>query len=243
MDNVNHGIDLLVAVAADYAPTRVADGFIHLQKLELFVGLREVQATRSGAGWLFIAEITASARVGQRGITITCVGWQQEIQAAVTDAVARWPIGVLPVLAHWRGKHSCLVNSEPIETQGGPFELLAGPVEVRNLGGEEIPPAPAGTRFTQNLLDVLRNHRPAQRLHWLELYASKFNDGSVDATCRLDNRDWIPGQKVLLNVASSWPTVNLPLQSSRQFAMLVPQNGNPQEIVVPTFFSRLLGRA
>ena len=83
----------------------------------------------------------------------------------------------------------------------------------------------------------------ATHLRDLELYACKFIDGSLDATCRLNNRDWVPGQKALLQLASAWPASNLPLQSSRQFAMLLPERGNSQEIVAPTFWSRLLGRA
>jgi hypothetical protein len=37
--------------------------------------------------------------------------------------------------------------------------------------------------------------------HWLELFTSKFNDGSVEATCRWGNRDWLPGKNVLAEVA------------------------------------------
>jgi hypothetical protein len=97
--------------------------------------------------------------------------------------------------------------------------------------------------FSAPLLPVLRNQRLAQRLHWLELFACKFDDGSVDATCRLDNRDWFDGKNVLVNAASAWPTTKEPMQSCRQFVMLLPKNGDTQEITLPTFWSRLIGRA
>src|SRR5258708_5032669 len=145
--------------------------------------------------------------------------------SAVGDAVAQGALGVLPVLAHWRGKHSCFSASRQMETQGGPFDLLAGPVIARGRSEGESQATAGVASLSESLLDVLSKQRYVQRLHWLEMFACKFDDESVDASCRLDNRDWTVGKRVLADVASAWPAASEPMQSSRQFAMLLPKNG------------------
>jgi hypothetical protein len=241
MHNASHGIELLVAAAEEYAPSKVGDTVARLQDLDLFVDIREVQSMEAGLMAVFISEFNASARERQKGITIT--GRAGDLPSAVVDAVAQWTLGVLPVLAHWRGKHSCLSTSRQMETQASPFDLLAGPVIARGWSEGDLPPTAGVTSLAEFLLDVLRNQRPVQRLHWLEMFTCKFDEGSVDATCRLDNRDWTAGRRVLVDVASAWPTTQEPIQSCRQFAMLLPKNGDTQTIIVPTFWSRLFGRA
>jgi hypothetical protein len=170
------------------------------------------------------------------------VGTAGDLPAAVADAVAQWTLGVLPVLAHWRGKHSCFATSGPLDTQGGQFELLAGPVISRGQSEAESNPGGVGEYLTQSLSPVLGNERLAQRLHWLELFTCKVEGATADATCRLDNRDWLPGKNVLVDVAAAWPAAQEPLQSARQFAMLLPRNGDRQEITFPSFWSRLFGK-
>jgi hypothetical protein len=129
-----------------------------------------------------------------------------------------------------------------METQGGPFDLLAGPVIARGAGEEDSPPPTGGASLSDSLAATFRNQRLAQRLHWLELFCCKLADGSVDASCRLDNREWGPGRKVLADIASAWPTTQEPLQSCRQFVLLLPKHGDAQQITLPSFWSRLFGR-
>jgi hypothetical protein len=243
MNNVNHAIDLLVAAAEEYAPRKVGDGVAHLQDLGLFIEVRELQSMESGVMAVLISEFTASTRERQKGITITCVGRSGDMPSAVGDAVAQWVVGVMPVLVHWRGKHSCLATSRQMETQGGLFDLLAGPVIARGRSEGDSPPATSDASLSESMRSAFRNQRPVQRLHWLELFCCKRADGSVDASCRLDNRNWTAGREVLVNIASAWPNSHEPLQSCRQFAMLLPKDGNTQEITVPTFWSWLFGRA
>ncbi len=140
MHNAIHGIELLVAGAQEYAPSKVADGLARFQDLGLFIEIREVQSIVAGSLSVFISEFTASARERQKGITITCIGRAGDMPSAVGDAVAQWSLGVLPVLAQWRGKHSCFSTSGQVETQGGPFDLLAGPVIARGLFGRRFAP-------------------------------------------------------------------------------------------------------
>jgi hypothetical protein len=242
MNNANHGIELLVAAAEEYEPKKVGDGVVRLQELDLFIDIRELQTMDTGVMAAFISEFNASTRERQRGITITSVGRAGDMPSAVGDAVAQWTLGVLPVLAHWRGKHTCFTSAGLI-AQGKPFDLRAGPVIARGVPERDSPPPTFGDSLSDFLLEPFRNQRLAQRLHWLELFSCKFADGSADATCRLDNRDWLPGRKALMDIASAWPTTQEPMQSCRQFALLLPRNGDAQQITVPTFWSRLFGRA
>lgn len=243
MHNPNHAIELLVATAGEFAPSKVGDGIARLEELGLFVEVRECQAMSAGAMAAIIAEFNASAREREKGIVVTQVGRAEDMPAAVGDAVAQWVLGVLPVLAQWRGKHSCFTSTREVDTPGGPFDVIAGPLILRGTTGEgPLPPAEA-TSPPPQLLNILGKQRLAQRLHWFELFSCKFADGSVDATCRWGNRDWPVGKRVLLDLAASWPTTSEPMRSCRQFLMLMPKQGDTQQIILPTFWSRLLGRA
>src|SRR5262245_32911634 len=122
MQNASHGIDLLLAGAEEYAPSRVADNLARLQDLGLVITIREVQAMSAGTQSVFISEIDVSTGVGEKGITVTAVGMGDDMPSAVKQAVGQWVLGVLPVLAHWRGKHSCFTTSQQLETKGGNFE-------------------------------------------------------------------------------------------------------------------------
>ncbi len=171
------------------------------------------------------------------------LGLGADLRSAVTEAVAHWTLGVLPVLAQWRGQHSCLSGSRQLETRRGQFTLLAGPTIMRGRSEGDMPPAESSDAFWQLLEPVLRARPLTQRVQWLELFASKAGDGSVEATCRLNNRDWNAGRRLLENVASAWEIPQEPLRSCRQFAMLVPKEGNTEEIIVPSFWDRVLSRA
>ena len=50
MNNANHGIELLVAAAEEYAPSKVGDGVARLAELDLFIDIRELQAIDAGFG-------------------------------------------------------------------------------------------------------------------------------------------------------------------------------------------------
>jgi hypothetical protein len=242
MNNLSHAIDRIIEGAQEYTPSNVGSS-ARLQELDLFVDVRQVQAMQAGSMAIFISEFNASSREGQKGIVITQVGRSNDMPSAVTDAVAQWILGILPVLAHWRGKHSCFCSSAPIQTTGGQFDLLAGPVVARGHSAEGSQPAEGFAGLWKPVLNVLGKRRLSQRLHWLELFTSKFNDGSVEATCRWGNHDWTPGKNVLAELASAWPMPQELMQSSRQFVMLLPKRGSAQEIILPTFWSRIFGRA
>jgi hypothetical protein len=124
MDTVSVGKELLLAVSEEYAPQDRGPGVLYLNKLRLFLSLRQVQALDGGSLAIVISEVTTSTHQGQAGMCVTCVGVGTDMKAAVTEAVGHWTLGVLPVLAHWRGQHSCLSNNRELQTRGGSFTLL-----------------------------------------------------------------------------------------------------------------------
>src|SRR5262249_47178556 len=87
----------------------------------------------------------------------------------------------------------------------------------------------------------LRDARLKGRRHWLECYAVRMADGSVDATCRLDNRDWAPGQERLLADARTWPGTTSMFDSRRQFLPMLPQGAENDESKPRSFWWRLFG--
>ncbi len=242
IDNNPTGVDVLNQVGAEYQAKRVNDSTVHLESLRLFISIRQIQSMAMGSMAIFISEITASNRPGSRGITVTCVGQGETIPSAIADAIGQWAIGVLPVLAQWRGEHSCLPETQSIETRAGSFEILASPVLLRGAIGDHDPPF-VHVNLIDNLKDLISPARPALQLHWLEMYACKFPNEEVDATCRLNNHDWPTATRTLASIAKKWPTVAAPILSQRQFALLRPQGVATQEIRLPTLWNRLTGRA
>lgn len=242
MSHAPHTIDLLAAAAADDAPTRTSPASLHLVRLNLHVTVRELQSMEGAGMAVFISEFDAATRSGAPGITITCVGIAGSIPAAAGDAVGQWMLGVHPVLAAWRGGHSCVVDARPVELCGGRFDLLASPLMVRGHPGEEQPDPAA----LQSLFDLvqppLAEMRLTRRIHWLELFTSQSEDGTVNATCRLNNRDWRPGQQVLARLAVGWPPSGKPIHSWRQFALLTPEGGEGEELRPATWWGRVRGR-
>jgi hypothetical protein len=243
MDLADQAIDLLVAATADeHATQKVAPGVAHLETLRLFVQIRPIQAMAAGAMALFVCEITASARAGEPGITVTAVGQGGDPPSAVGEALAHWALGTLPVLAQWRGGHSCLPATSTVDTRAGVFELLKGPTVARGMADSGPPPGAEGG-LIGSITSLIEAARPAPRLHWIELFACKFAEGEVDATCRLNNHDWPTATRTLKAVATGWPAVDAPLQTQRQFVLLRPQGDPAQEIRLPSFWSHLTGRA
>ena len=239
MQNVERALDVIAAAAEEYRPVRGGGG-VRLEGLELFVGVRELQSMDAGMMALFISEVSASEREGEPGIVVTCVGMGTDMGSAVSEAVGHWCLGVLPALARWRGRHSCISSTREIVMRRGAFELIAGPVIGRGWDGD---PAGYAEGFSQLLQQGLCDRPLAARPHWMELFASRSGDGSIEATCRLNNRDWRLGQTALERAAAAWPESAEPLRTCRQFALYVPKEGERRRIVLPSFWDRLRGRA
>ncbi len=242
MHNESHAIQRLVALTEEYASSLRDGNTALIEQLGLFVKVRELQSMASPTTSLFISEVSASLEPDKKGIVVTCVGLSSDMPAAISSAVGQWVMGVLPALAKWRGGHSCLSASQTIQSSRGEFESLSGPVISRGTSTTEDAPSPHVADFSNVLHDELSRQPLAPRVHWLESFACKSNDGSVDATCRLDNRDWKPGQSLLKHIAQSWPENHQAMQTCRQFAIFLPKDGDANRIVFPTLWQRLTGR-
>lgn len=233
---------MLVKAAEAYAPQSLGEGATHLETLGIVITLREAQTLEMGGMALFVGEVTASRRQGGPGIQITCVGMDSSMEGAVASAMAQWGMGVLPVLAQWRGQHDCRTVVEQQQTRGGWFDVLTGPTLLR-AAPEGAETGQGVDHFLHQVWPQLSSRRLAPRVQWLELFASKSERGEVEATCRWNNRDWFAGQQVLASAAAAWPTPAQPLRSCRQFALLSPKEGNTQDLVLPTLWERIRGRA
>ncbi len=153
------------------------------------------------------------------------------------------PSACSPVLASWRLKdHDCLVAAETIElhTTAGKrvFDVLQGPVIGRGeVEGETNPPV-----SQSKYLDLMSWHLGRELLgedtHWIECFAVRMADKTVDATCRVDNIDWEPGKTLLMEDAKTWSGITPSRQSYRQFLLLHPQGFPQPEPKGPGFFQR-----
>lgn len=224
-----------------YGPRITAAGMVHLEKLGLYISVRELNSMQGQGKALFLSEVQAALSESAPGIVITCVALAEDMSAATRNAMGQWVLGVLPVLALWREQHSCLATDTMVETKAGRFHMLAGPMVMRNLESDEGADPTGG--FADSLKPLIQAKKWKNRVHWIELFSSRMGDGGVDATCRLNNRDWSPGKQVLLGLPQRWPASTESIQTCRQFQMLIPADGDRQALILPTFFERLLGRA
>jgi hypothetical protein len=236
-------LETLVKGAPEHEARLIGPELALLEKLGLHIRVRPLQAGMVGQSGIFIAFFDAQAPAGGPAISITCVGFADDPPAAVRDAVAQWCLGVLPVLAQWRGgDHSCLVRTTSCDAAATspPFDVVVGPVVVR--GEFEGDAAPSTETYLSLLTDPLRAKRLKARPHWLECFAMRMADRSIDATCRLDNRDWFAGQQQLLGHARDWPGETKTYHSRRQFLLLLPQGWGSRDLVAPSFWGRLFGK-
>ncbi len=243
MSALDAAVNVVFAAASDVSPERSEPSSVHLKRLGLHVQVKEVQAQETPGGSLYIAEVIVSVDQRGSGIAITCVGLAESLPSAAESAVGQWVAGVLPVLTAWRGEHTCFVSREPFESAGPRFDALPGPLIARNLEGEGTESGGPPPSLYEAVKPSLASMRLLSRVHWIELYTGKSPDGSINATCRLNNRDWMPGQRVLEQVAQPWAPVPLGLRTCRQFALLVPPGAKDGALPQITLWQRLRNAA
>lgn len=238
--------DTLVAACAPYGAKPVASSWIQLESLGLHLRVKTVSKQKGEAMSLYIATVDSYVDCSALAMQVTCVGFASDLDEAARNAVAQWALGVLPVLAYWRKKgHDCFVSENPIElnTPGGrkTFDVIEGPVIGRgeSEGMPDEPPSQA------KYLDLMRWHLQRELLgeetHWIECYAVRMADKSVDATVRVDNIDWEAGKTLLKEDARAWPGTTPSMQSFRQFVLLHPQGMGQPTPKPPSFLQRIFG--
>ncbi len=239
-------LDTIAGANPDWEPSLPQPELLLLGRLGVYLRARP-QVQQLGSGTMVVAELRAGTDAREQPVGVTCVGLGVEPQQAVNEVAAQWSLGVLPVLCAWRDEHSCLASRERLEFHGPrgsrTFEAIVGPVVERGEhdGGEAA--LPAVGHYLELLTQPLCDSGLTPALHWLECFAIRQADGSVDATCRLDNRDWRPGHKRLIDDALGWPGTTSSYHSRRQFLLLVPEaSDEPAPTARPGFLARLLGR-
>jgi hypothetical protein len=246
MNPGSQAVATLVEVASEYDAQLESPWVVNFRKLGLFVRVRPLQAQAIGAMSLFIGLVEACTHPKGSGMRVTCVGHAADAVQAEKDALAQWYLGVLPVLVHWRGSHSCFVGTATFDsaTPSGPatFDVIKGPVIVRGERDAGEAGAPSIDAYLTLLAEPLRSRQLKSRPHWLECYAMRGVDGSFDATCRLDNLDWTPGQQRLVSDTRGWPGSTPSYDSRRQFLLLLPQGSGSRDLPPPSFLARLLRR-
>lgn len=243
MSNCTAAVECLAQATADYGSITRGDGVAIIERLGISVRVKELQTIEGRGAVVFISEFTASLSSSGPGMSVTCVGIGDNAQSAIAGAVAQWVVGVLPVVARWRGDDSCSLSTEQPTVLRGQFDVVSGPVVARGAESADSSPASHVVEFANYLLDALGKKRLAKRIHWLEAFAVRHSDGDIDATCRLNNHDWSVGRRILMDLAKTWPVPDSPMLTCRQFTMLLPKEGNPQELTTTSFWNRLTGSA
>jgi hypothetical protein len=165
---------------------------------------------------------------------VLAIGLGSTDEEAAVDAGHQWATGVVPVLL------SYLLPEEPVpEVQKSPmivgvadseerygWTVHLGPVLPRLYGPPGAAEIDCGDLSQQGayraVFDVLHPFAAHRSLMWVESFAVRFPDGRVDATARLQNREWPEDQEALLVWADSWPATQPFVLSKRQFLLLEP---------------------
>jgi len=240
-------LDTIAGAIPDQEPTAIQPELLQLGKLGLYVRVRSPQVQSLGAGNMVVAEIRAGTDAQQQNVGVTCVGIGAEPQQAVNEVAAGWCMGVLPVLTQWRDEHTCLASTQRVEFNAARgtrlFDAILGPVVERGEHDASEAALPSVDDYLNLLAQPLCDASLPLADHWVECFAIRSADGSIDATCRLDNRDWRPGKQLLADDAAGWPGHTPTYHSRRQFLLLVPTPDQPAETAAKTgWLGRLLGR-
>ncbi len=236
----------LAAVGEPYRAERIAPDAVYLAELDLMIGVQIQGHQKYPTAEMLVVHYTAFREGQKDGIGVTCVGIGGDTDHAIRESLANYAGNVIPVLAQWKTGHNCLVDVSQTELKGrgGPlrFEVIGGPLTCRGLTDPTESGGDGLECYVPRMTAALRETTVTNTLHWLECFGGKQRTGEVNATCRLDNRDWRPGQRLLEADAKTWPPADVPLQSRRQFIMLIPKDPDLQEPPSKSFIARLFGR-
>ncbi len=192
---------------------------------------REPQLFRGGLLVVFEARVKNSSGPG---IRVTSIGTGDSNESAAGNAASQWAMGVLPVIMRYiLRSHLCEVADLPMvvgvensqERYG--WTALLGPVIGRAYGGSgsvdsllgDLSPSAAYIPVFHRL----HSHAAHRRLMWIESFAARYYaEGKVDATCRLNNKDFEDGRNALLGWARSWEATGAALVTKRQFILFEP---------------------
>ena len=196
-------------------------------RLEVLAHATEFKPNIYGIGTSVVFEARLGP-LGSAGIGILAVGYGETEEAAARDAARQWVTGVLPALHSYREPREdiCQIARVAVETPktGEPYgwDIHMAPVICRRYGKCDFQPEICNTEIFGAVFEAVNEWASRDSMFWLECFAVRNPDGSVDATCRYNNKDWPEGQKALISWASTWPDTNGCVLSKRQFLIFNP---------------------
>jgi hypothetical protein len=209
----------------------VSGGCLSVPGLAMDFVASEGHVLQGGLSVVFDARARNSSK---GGILVTSVGTGDSDESAAADAASQWAMGVLPVIVSYiLRSHVCEVEKLPMivgvedsqERYGWTAHL--GPVIGRAFGGSGSADSLLGD-LSQSaayipVFHVLHPHAAHRSLMWIETFAARYyTEGKVDATCRLNNKDFEEGRRALMGWASNWETTGAALLTKRQFVLFEP---------------------
>ena len=167
------------------------------------------------------------------GVCVLSMGYGDTLAASARDAADQWLAGVFPVVQSWltQRAHVCTVTKaqmivavqETAEQFGWSVHL--GPILHRLYAAPPhtySPPDVSPDIVFKPVFNAVHPLAAHKTLFWLECFAARYPDGTVDATARFHNEDWPEGKEALLAWAAEWPDTDGCLLSRRQFLMFEP---------------------
>lgn len=220
--------------ASGVATAQPRDHHVAFADLSIRVHVAEaiLESTSSGDEVVTVIFDVRPSGESAHGAKVLSVGFGANASEAARDAASQWTVGVYPVIQTWLTRtHDCRVGSSQmvvaLQDTGDRFgwRVHLGPVIGRLYGtrdtDRELGPLDQNEIY-QALFNVVAEFAAHQTLFWLECFAIKHPDGSVDATCRMHNENWPEGYEALLAYAASWPDTRGCTLSKRQFIMFEP---------------------
>jgi|GEM_PF-2468690 len=214
-------------------PCHAEGNRVMVPKLGLEFVAHDVSAQEMAYGSSVSVVFEAKPPDADSGIRVLAVGvGATELEAAI-DAGHQWAVGVFPVVVSYvldqdvEGvETSPMIVGVQDTNEKYAWVVYIGPVvdrvycedEYVELDKGELDPFAA----YKPIFDAVHPYAAHNKLMWIESFSAKYPDGEVDATCKLNNKNWVEGRNALLNWSSVWPDTKGNLLSKRQFLIFKP---------------------
>ena len=215
---------------------------------DLGVRVRIAQAEKKERGALAVYDL------GFEGDTISvlAVGFGETAEKAFGEAAFQWATGVFTVIRHWLhpAGHTCFVADEYMVVRDDSGRTFAwrvhlGPAISRVFGADRDLTNPGADPHDvfRTLLDFIPAYATPGTVFWIEAYVVRYEDGSVESTCRLRNDKWPEGEDALTLWAATWTLPEGVMLSVRQFLLFEPIEPNevPKRSAARPWWKRLFG--
>jgi hypothetical protein len=197
--------------------------------LEVLAHETESKPTIYGIGTSVVLEARLT-EAGSGAICILAVGYGETEDAAARDAARQWIMGVFPAIRSYQQplEHICEVKKGKIEVdvpatgERYKWSVHVPPVICRRYGDCDGQLKVDNREIFVAIIDAVSQCASHDSLFWLECFAMRNPDGSIDATCRYNNNVWKTGQEALMSWASTWPDTGGCILSKRQFLIFEP---------------------